>query len=114
MPKTTGNVSLVASYGPKEVVPLAPPLCFAAQGPPPGIPIDSTLKVISQLELMNLKDSSSITDVMQAIWSTDLAKNYQHLLWVLFNKPFEVEALTAADVVLSAPAALWILGPEVA
>uniref|UniRef100_A0A915JKJ5 Uncharacterized protein n=1 Tax=Romanomermis culicivorax TaxID=13658 RepID=A0A915JKJ5_ROMCU len=54
MPKTTGDVSLVASYGPKEVVPLAPPLCFAAQGPPPGIPMDSTLKVISQLELMNL------------------------------------------------------------
>uniref|UniRef100_A0A915J9Y8 Uncharacterized protein n=1 Tax=Romanomermis culicivorax TaxID=13658 RepID=A0A915J9Y8_ROMCU len=34
--------------------------------------------------------------------------------WALLNEPIEVEALTAADVVLSAPAALRILGPKVA
>uniref|UniRef100_A0A915I4J0 Antifreeze protein n=1 Tax=Romanomermis culicivorax TaxID=13658 RepID=A0A915I4J0_ROMCU len=32
----------------------------------------------------------------------------------LLNEPFEIEALTAANLVLSAPAALRILGPEVA
>uniref|UniRef100_A0A915K337 Uncharacterized protein n=1 Tax=Romanomermis culicivorax TaxID=13658 RepID=A0A915K337_ROMCU len=51
---------------------------------------------------------------MQAVWSKDLAKKYLHLPWALLKEPFEVEALTAADVVLSAPAALWILGPNVA
>uniref|UniRef100_A0A915HTQ4 Uncharacterized protein n=1 Tax=Romanomermis culicivorax TaxID=13658 RepID=A0A915HTQ4_ROMCU len=66
------------------------------------------------MESMNLIDSSSVTDAMQVVWSTDLAKKYPHLPWRLLNEPFEVEALTAADVVLSVPAALWILGPEVA
>uniref|UniRef100_A0A915L3I4 Uncharacterized protein n=1 Tax=Romanomermis culicivorax TaxID=13658 RepID=A0A915L3I4_ROMCU len=58
--------------------------------------------------------SSSITDAMWAVWSTDLAKKYLHLPWALLNEPSEVEALTAADVVLLAPAALRILGPDIA
>uniref|UniRef100_A0A915KA18 Uncharacterized protein n=1 Tax=Romanomermis culicivorax TaxID=13658 RepID=A0A915KA18_ROMCU len=60
------------------------------------------------------EDSSSVTDAMRTVWSMDLAKKYPHLPWVLLNEPFEVEALTAAHVVLSGPAALGILGPEVA
>uniref|UniRef100_A0A915I7L8 Uncharacterized protein n=1 Tax=Romanomermis culicivorax TaxID=13658 RepID=A0A915I7L8_ROMCU len=51
---------------------------------------------------------------MRAFWSTDWAKKYPHLPWALLNELFEVEALTAADVVLSAPAVLQILGPNVA
>uniref|UniRef100_A0A915KPC6 Uncharacterized protein n=1 Tax=Romanomermis culicivorax TaxID=13658 RepID=A0A915KPC6_ROMCU len=62
---------------------------FIAQGPLPGIPTDSALKVVSQLKLMNLLDSSSVTEAMRV-------------------------ALTAAYVVLWAPAALRILGPDVA
>uniref|UniRef100_A0A915I1D5 Uncharacterized protein n=1 Tax=Romanomermis culicivorax TaxID=13658 RepID=A0A915I1D5_ROMCU len=76
--------------------------------------MDSVLEVIGQMELMNLIDSLSLTDGMQAVRSMDLAKKYWHLPWGLLNKPFEIEALTAANVVLSAPAALEILGPEVA
>uniref|UniRef100_A0A915JEA3 Uncharacterized protein n=1 Tax=Romanomermis culicivorax TaxID=13658 RepID=A0A915JEA3_ROMCU len=52
---------------------------------------------------MNPIDSSSITDTMRAIWSMDLAKKYSHLLWLLLNQPLEVDALTAANVVLTAP-----------
>uniref|UniRef100_A0A915JPT6 Uncharacterized protein n=1 Tax=Romanomermis culicivorax TaxID=13658 RepID=A0A915JPT6_ROMCU len=51
---------------------------------------------------------------MWAIWSTDLAKKNPHLPWVLLNERFEVEALRAADMVLLAPAALQILGPDIA
>uniref|UniRef100_A0A915HZ67 Uncharacterized protein n=1 Tax=Romanomermis culicivorax TaxID=13658 RepID=A0A915HZ67_ROMCU len=50
---------------------------------------------------------------MRAVWSRDLAKKYRHLPWALLNKPFEVEALTAPNVVLLGPAALRILGPHV-
>uniref|UniRef100_A0A915HNX7 Uncharacterized protein n=1 Tax=Romanomermis culicivorax TaxID=13658 RepID=A0A915HNX7_ROMCU len=57
-------------------------------------------------------DSSSITDAMWAVWSMDLTKKYLHLPWVLLNEPFEVKALTTADLMLSAPMALRILGPE--
>uniref|UniRef100_A0A915KZP5 Uncharacterized protein n=1 Tax=Romanomermis culicivorax TaxID=13658 RepID=A0A915KZP5_ROMCU len=63
--------------------------------------MDSALEVA-----MNLVDPSSITDVMGAVWSADLAKKYHHLPWVLLNKPFEVEMLTAVDVLLLAPVAL--------
>uniref|UniRef100_A0A915IYK8 Uncharacterized protein n=1 Tax=Romanomermis culicivorax TaxID=13658 RepID=A0A915IYK8_ROMCU len=49
-----------------------------------------------------------------AVWSTDWAKKYPHHPWALLNEPFKVEALMAADVVLSAPGVLRILGPEVA
>uniref|UniRef100_A0A915KCN9 YrdC-like domain-containing protein n=1 Tax=Romanomermis culicivorax TaxID=13658 RepID=A0A915KCN9_ROMCU len=42
-----------------------------------------------------------------------LAKKYPHLPWALLKEPFEVEVLTAADVVLLAPAALGILGPDI-
>uniref|UniRef100_A0A915I380 Uncharacterized protein n=1 Tax=Romanomermis culicivorax TaxID=13658 RepID=A0A915I380_ROMCU len=70
-------------------------------------------EVISQMELMNLIDSSSITDAMRAVSSTDLAKKYWHLPWGLLNELFEVEALTGANVVLLAPAAMQILRPEV-
>uniref|UniRef100_A0A915L1I1 Uncharacterized protein n=1 Tax=Romanomermis culicivorax TaxID=13658 RepID=A0A915L1I1_ROMCU len=104
-PKETATVTAAVA-----VVP-APLSHFAAQGPPPGIPRDSALEVVSQLELMNLIDSSSISDAMRAVWSTDLAKKYLHLPWVLLNEPFEVEAVTAANVALSAPMALQILGP---
>uniref|UniRef100_A0A915JI65 Uncharacterized protein n=1 Tax=Romanomermis culicivorax TaxID=13658 RepID=A0A915JI65_ROMCU len=52
-PKTTGNISVVALYRPREGTP-APPARFAAQGPPPRIPMDSMLEVVSQLESMNL------------------------------------------------------------
>uniref|UniRef100_A0A915KZP6 Uncharacterized protein n=1 Tax=Romanomermis culicivorax TaxID=13658 RepID=A0A915KZP6_ROMCU len=58
--------------------------------------------------------SSSIADAMRAVRSTDLAKKYPHLPWALLKELFEVEALMAADMVLSAPAALQILGPEIA
>uniref|UniRef100_A0A915I5M5 Uncharacterized protein n=1 Tax=Romanomermis culicivorax TaxID=13658 RepID=A0A915I5M5_ROMCU len=51
---------------------------------------------------------------MWAVWSTNLTTKYPHLPWALLNEPFEVEALMRADVVLSAPAALQILGPHVA
>uniref|UniRef100_A0A915JJ44 Uncharacterized protein n=1 Tax=Romanomermis culicivorax TaxID=13658 RepID=A0A915JJ44_ROMCU len=51
---------------------------------------------------------------MGAVWSMDLAEKYPHLPWALLNKPFKVEALMVANVVLSAPMALQILGPEVA
>uniref|UniRef100_A0A915J105 Uncharacterized protein n=1 Tax=Romanomermis culicivorax TaxID=13658 RepID=A0A915J105_ROMCU len=111
--KTTGDVSVVGSYGPTEGT-LAPPTCFINQGPPPRIPTDSGLEVFSQFESMNLLDSSSITKAMLTVWSTDLARKYPHLPWALLNEPFEVEVLMATDVVLSAPAALWILGPKVA
>uniref|UniRef100_A0A915J9Y4 Uncharacterized protein n=1 Tax=Romanomermis culicivorax TaxID=13658 RepID=A0A915J9Y4_ROMCU len=60
--------------------------------------MDSALEVISQMESMNLIKSSSVMDVMQAVWSTDLAKKYLHLPWALLNKPFEVEAPMAANV----------------
>uniref|UniRef100_A0A915KTR9 Uncharacterized protein n=1 Tax=Romanomermis culicivorax TaxID=13658 RepID=A0A915KTR9_ROMCU len=86
------------------------PFCWA-RTLTPGIQMDSALEVVGQLELMNQIDSSSITDTMPAIWSTDLAKKYPHLLWVLLNELFEVKALTAADIVLMA---LSVLGPEVA
>uniref|UniRef100_A0A915ITF5 Uncharacterized protein n=1 Tax=Romanomermis culicivorax TaxID=13658 RepID=A0A915ITF5_ROMCU len=39
---------------------------------------------------------------------------YPHLPWALLNEPLEVEALTAANMVLLAPAALQILGPDIA
>uniref|UniRef100_A0A915KWC2 Gag protein n=1 Tax=Romanomermis culicivorax TaxID=13658 RepID=A0A915KWC2_ROMCU len=45
-------------------------------------------------------NSSSITDMVQAIWSTDLAKKYPHLPWALLKEPFEVEALMAANMVM--------------
>uniref|UniRef100_A0A915I2E6 Uncharacterized protein n=1 Tax=Romanomermis culicivorax TaxID=13658 RepID=A0A915I2E6_ROMCU len=47
-------------------------------------------------------NSSLITDTMQAVQSMDLVKKYPHLPWVLLNQPFQVEALTAADLMLSA------------
>uniref|UniRef100_A0A915IBF6 Uncharacterized protein n=1 Tax=Romanomermis culicivorax TaxID=13658 RepID=A0A915IBF6_ROMCU len=61
-PKMSGHISVVMSYRPKETatvtaaVAVAPalPANFAAQGPWPGIPMDSTLEVIGQLESMNL------------------------------------------------------------
>uniref|UniRef100_A0A915JBJ8 Uncharacterized protein n=1 Tax=Romanomermis culicivorax TaxID=13658 RepID=A0A915JBJ8_ROMCU len=53
MPKTTGDVSVIVSYRPREGI-LAPPAHFIAQGPPPGIPTDSALEVLGQLEFMNL------------------------------------------------------------
>uniref|UniRef100_A0A915KWE2 Uncharacterized protein n=1 Tax=Romanomermis culicivorax TaxID=13658 RepID=A0A915KWE2_ROMCU len=59
-------------------------------------------------------NSSSVTDPVQAVWLTDLARKYPHLPWGLLNELFEVEALMAANMVLSAPAVLQILGPEVA
>uniref|UniRef100_A0A915HQ68 Uncharacterized protein n=1 Tax=Romanomermis culicivorax TaxID=13658 RepID=A0A915HQ68_ROMCU len=61
-----------------------------------------------------MEDSLFITDVMRAVWSTDLAKKYQHLPWALLKELFVVEGLTATNVVLSAPAALRILGSQVA
>uniref|UniRef100_A0A915JH06 Uncharacterized protein n=1 Tax=Romanomermis culicivorax TaxID=13658 RepID=A0A915JH06_ROMCU len=70
--KTTGDVSVIALYQPTEGTP-APLARFIAQGPPPGIPKDSALEVASQLESMNLLDSSFVTDAMRATWSTDLA-----------------------------------------
>uniref|UniRef100_A0A915L2Q4 Uncharacterized protein n=1 Tax=Romanomermis culicivorax TaxID=13658 RepID=A0A915L2Q4_ROMCU len=51
-------------------------------------------------------NSSFVTKAMWAIWSVDLAKKYPHLPWALLNEPFEVDALTAADVVLLTPMAL--------
>uniref|UniRef100_A0A915IUU2 Uncharacterized protein n=1 Tax=Romanomermis culicivorax TaxID=13658 RepID=A0A915IUU2_ROMCU len=35
-----------------------------------------------------MPDSSYITNVMGAVWSTDLAKKYPHLSWVLLNEWF--------------------------
>uniref|UniRef100_A0A915J7N8 Uncharacterized protein n=1 Tax=Romanomermis culicivorax TaxID=13658 RepID=A0A915J7N8_ROMCU len=46
-----------------------------------------------------MPDSSSVTDAIRNMWSMDLAKKNLHLPWVLLNEPFEVEALTAADVI---------------
>uniref|UniRef100_A0A915J881 Uncharacterized protein n=1 Tax=Romanomermis culicivorax TaxID=13658 RepID=A0A915J881_ROMCU len=109
-PKTTGDVSVITSYRLTEGT-LAPPARVIAQGLPPGIPTDSALEVVGQMESMNLLDSSSITDGMRAVWSTDLAKKYLHLPLALLNEAFEVEALTAVDMVLSAPAALQIWDP---
>uniref|UniRef100_A0A915KMP6 Uncharacterized protein n=1 Tax=Romanomermis culicivorax TaxID=13658 RepID=A0A915KMP6_ROMCU len=84
MPKMTGDVRVIASYQQTEGT-WGPPARFIAQGLPPGIPTDSPLEIVSQMELMNLlvtvfndssfKDSSSITDAMRAVWSTDLATN---------------------------------------
>uniref|UniRef100_A0A915JJN5 Uncharacterized protein n=1 Tax=Romanomermis culicivorax TaxID=13658 RepID=A0A915JJN5_ROMCU len=68
--KTTGDASVVASYRPMEGT-QAPPARFIAQGRPPEIPTDSALEVLCQLESMNLLDSSSVTDAMGTIWSTD-------------------------------------------
>uniref|UniRef100_A0A915K678 Uncharacterized protein n=1 Tax=Romanomermis culicivorax TaxID=13658 RepID=A0A915K678_ROMCU len=53
MPKRTSDVSVIVSYRPTEGT-LVPPTHFAAQGPPPRIPMDSGLEVISQMEWMNL------------------------------------------------------------
>uniref|UniRef100_A0A915JCX8 Uncharacterized protein n=1 Tax=Romanomermis culicivorax TaxID=13658 RepID=A0A915JCX8_ROMCU len=44
-PKTTGDVSLIASYRPTEGTPV-PPVPFISQGPPPEIPTDSALEVV--------------------------------------------------------------------
>uniref|UniRef100_A0A915KHA2 Uncharacterized protein n=1 Tax=Romanomermis culicivorax TaxID=13658 RepID=A0A915KHA2_ROMCU len=107
MPKRTEHVSVVLWYQPMEDT-LAPLASFATQGLLPRIPTDLALEVIHQLESMNLIDSSSITDTMRAVWSMSLTKKYPQLSWALLNEPFEVEALTAADIVLSAPAALRI------
>uniref|UniRef100_A0A915HEM3 Uncharacterized protein n=1 Tax=Romanomermis culicivorax TaxID=13658 RepID=A0A915HEM3_ROMCU len=49
----TGDVSVITSYRLMEGTP-APPAQFIPQGPPPRIPTDSALEVVSQLELMNL------------------------------------------------------------
>uniref|UniRef100_A0A915LDU5 Uncharacterized protein n=1 Tax=Romanomermis culicivorax TaxID=13658 RepID=A0A915LDU5_ROMCU len=58
-------------------------------------------------------NSLSVTNVMWAVWSMDLAKKYPHLLWALLNEPLKVQVLTATNVVLSGPVALPILGPQV-
>uniref|UniRef100_A0A915J2X2 Uncharacterized protein n=1 Tax=Romanomermis culicivorax TaxID=13658 RepID=A0A915J2X2_ROMCU len=76
--------------------------------------MDWALEVVGQLESMSLIHSSSITHTMQAVWSMDSAKKYLHLLWALLSEWFEVEALTAPDVVLTEPVVLRVLGPEVA
>uniref|UniRef100_A0A915IZV6 Uncharacterized protein n=1 Tax=Romanomermis culicivorax TaxID=13658 RepID=A0A915IZV6_ROMCU len=52
-PKTTGDVSVIASYRQTEGTP-APPARVIAQGPPPGIPTDSALEVVSQTKSINL------------------------------------------------------------
>uniref|UniRef100_A0A915HVI7 Uncharacterized protein n=1 Tax=Romanomermis culicivorax TaxID=13658 RepID=A0A915HVI7_ROMCU len=113
MPKTTGDISMVSLYRPTEGTP-GPQAHFAAQRLQPKIPMDSALEVVRQMESVNLLDSPFVTYTMGAVWSMDLAKKYLHLPWVLLNEPLEVEVLRAADVALSAPAALQILGPEVA
>uniref|UniRef100_A0A915HX14 Uncharacterized protein n=1 Tax=Romanomermis culicivorax TaxID=13658 RepID=A0A915HX14_ROMCU len=79
MRKMTGDISVIASYRRTEGT-LEPPARFIPHGLPPGIPTDSALEVVSQLESMNLLDSSSITDAMQAIWSMDLATKLRRLL----------------------------------
>uniref|UniRef100_A0A915KCG4 Uncharacterized protein n=1 Tax=Romanomermis culicivorax TaxID=13658 RepID=A0A915KCG4_ROMCU len=86
----TGDVSVVLSYQPMEGTP-APLAYFATQGPTTRITMDFALEVI---------DSSSITDAMRAIWSTDLAKKYPHLPWALLNEPFEVEAMSVDKILL--------------
>uniref|UniRef100_A0A915JSV3 Uncharacterized protein n=1 Tax=Romanomermis culicivorax TaxID=13658 RepID=A0A915JSV3_ROMCU len=70
------------------------------------------ISVIASYQLT--QDSSSITDAMRAVWSTDLATKYLHLPWMLLNEPFKVEGLRAPDLVLLVPAVLRILGPNVA
>uniref|UniRef100_A0A915L271 Uncharacterized protein n=1 Tax=Romanomermis culicivorax TaxID=13658 RepID=A0A915L271_ROMCU len=52
-PKMTGDASVVTSYRWTEGTPV-PLARFIAQGPPPGIPTDSPLEVLGQLESMNL------------------------------------------------------------
>uniref|UniRef100_A0A915K725 Uncharacterized protein n=1 Tax=Romanomermis culicivorax TaxID=13658 RepID=A0A915K725_ROMCU len=64
MPKRTGDVSVVASYRPTQGT-MGPPACFAAQGPLPGFPIDSTMEVISQLKLMNLIGAQTLAAIAQ-------------------------------------------------
>uniref|UniRef100_A0A915J0Q6 Uncharacterized protein n=1 Tax=Romanomermis culicivorax TaxID=13658 RepID=A0A915J0Q6_ROMCU len=78
MLKLTGDVRLLATYRPTEGT-LAPLARLATQGRLPGIPTDSALEVIRQMEWMNLPDSSSVTNAMRAVWSMDLAKKYPHL-----------------------------------
>uniref|UniRef100_A0A915HMM9 Uncharacterized protein n=1 Tax=Romanomermis culicivorax TaxID=13658 RepID=A0A915HMM9_ROMCU len=51
--KTTDYISVIKSYRPTEGTP-APLAHFITQGPPPGIPTDSALEVVGQLESMNL------------------------------------------------------------
>uniref|UniRef100_A0A915HFU6 Uncharacterized protein n=1 Tax=Romanomermis culicivorax TaxID=13658 RepID=A0A915HFU6_ROMCU len=80
----------------------APSACIVPQGPPPGIPTNSAMEVIDQIESMNLTIAHP-KDATLAIWSVDLAKKYPHLLWTLLNDPSEVQALTAPNVM---PAAL--------
>uniref|UniRef100_A0A915KM90 Uncharacterized protein n=1 Tax=Romanomermis culicivorax TaxID=13658 RepID=A0A915KM90_ROMCU len=83
----TGDISMVALYRPKKTATVTaavavapgPRAGFAAHKLPPGIPTDSMLEVIRQMESMNLIDSLSITNAMWAIWSTELAKKYPHL-----------------------------------
>uniref|UniRef100_A0A915L396 Uncharacterized protein n=1 Tax=Romanomermis culicivorax TaxID=13658 RepID=A0A915L396_ROMCU len=73
---------------------------FATHGPPRGIPTDSDMEGINQLELLNLLNSTSfITDAMQSAWSVDLAKKYPHLPWVLLNEPLEAKPVNMAFLV---------------
>uniref|UniRef100_A0A915IIB4 Uncharacterized protein n=1 Tax=Romanomermis culicivorax TaxID=13658 RepID=A0A915IIB4_ROMCU len=114
-----GSANMLASYcipvmtetvvqPPAAVTALpTPPAHFAAHETPPGIPMDSAMEVIDQLESMNLLDLSlSITDVMQMTWSVHLANKYPYLLWALLNEPSHIKALMAPDIMLSAPAVL--------
>uniref|UniRef100_A0A915K5I0 Uncharacterized protein n=1 Tax=Romanomermis culicivorax TaxID=13658 RepID=A0A915K5I0_ROMCU len=112
---------MVASYQLKKTVTVtaavamvpAPLACFTAQGPWPKLPTDSALEVIHRMQLINLIDSLSLSDQMWAIWLTYLAKKYPHLPWALLNELFEDKAPRAANMVLSAPITLSILGPDV-
>uniref|UniRef100_A0A915LA01 Uncharacterized protein n=1 Tax=Romanomermis culicivorax TaxID=13658 RepID=A0A915LA01_ROMCU len=60
--KIPGDISLILSYQLKKAATTmatvaalaAPPAHLTAQGPLPGIPMDSALEVVRQLELMNL------------------------------------------------------------
>uniref|UniRef100_A0A915IPS3 Uncharacterized protein n=1 Tax=Romanomermis culicivorax TaxID=13658 RepID=A0A915IPS3_ROMCU len=58
MPKMTGDISMVPSYPPIEGTP-APLAHFAAQGPPPRIPMDSVLEHILTQSHLNLFENIS-------------------------------------------------------
>uniref|UniRef100_A0A915IS06 Uncharacterized protein n=1 Tax=Romanomermis culicivorax TaxID=13658 RepID=A0A915IS06_ROMCU len=110
IPKTT-TVEPAPATNATSSVPSAP---IITQGPPPGIPMDSAMEVIDQVEPMNLIAPSPVQDAMLAIWSVNLAKKYRHLPWTLLNESSQVKVLMAADVVLIAPVSMRLLGPDVA
>uniref|UniRef100_A0A915JKY0 Uncharacterized protein n=1 Tax=Romanomermis culicivorax TaxID=13658 RepID=A0A915JKY0_ROMCU len=112
-----GDVSLVTSYRPKETVTvtatvavvLAPKACFAAQGSLPGILMYSVLEVIG----MDESDGFIIHHQCDAGHLVNGLGQEIPAFKMGAAEPFEVELLTAANMVLLAPMALLILGPKV-